>query len=386
MNAKIFPLSSVFFIVSLLAIYFGLFHFQQGERFPAEYWIKNIYTFKEDKAQKIEERKILIISGSNSLFGINSELLSNRLNTNVVNLSSHAILSLDFLLYKIKNNMNEGDIVVMPLEFNHYTKTSKLPTWFSDNMMAWGEDYISQLPLRDHANLIRSSEPTRVFEGVLQMLVSKPRKTKIYDIDKIQEDLTKEWEKSNWTWNGYSHTSLNDLGDFNVKLPVKYKKNHNYFKKGPNPSPHFIEKFNSIKRLISKRKGTLILTFPVTIRHDNFNLSNENHIAITDTLIKNLNDADIEIHCNPALFNLDRSFFFDTFYHPNILGSLINSENLAYCISNIENKNFNYKASISRTKKLEARLKKYVSFDEDLREEIDTLLPQIIKDGFPDMI
>jgi len=75
-----------------------------------------------------------------------------------------------------------------------------------------------------------------------------------------------------------------------------------------------------------------------------------------------LKKKNIPIYCNPAMFNIDINFFFNTAYHPNLDGAKIRSFNLAECINNIENEEFrkgiDYDYAINRVMKQESILKK----------------------------
>ena len=161
MKAKQFLFSIFLFLIAFFSIYTLLFYFQLGAPLNAEWWIKNLYTYKDVRAKNITSRKIIIIGGSNALFGINSELIKKKTGLPVVNLATQAGLDIDFLYYKIKQHIKEGDVVVLPLEFEYYPRTGEVSDWFSQNMQAWGADYIKQLSLIDLVKFIISAEPSR---------------------------------------------------------------------------------------------------------------------------------------------------------------------------------------------------------------------------------
>lgn len=57
------------------------FYYQLGANVESESWIEPMYQIKDKKALEIgDENKIIIVSGSNSLFGINTEMVSNITN------------------------------------------------------------------------------------------------------------------------------------------------------------------------------------------------------------------------------------------------------------------------------------------------------------------
>src|SRR5690349_143143 len=84
----------------------------------AEHWLKSVYFAKEQHSEQILGPKILIIGGSNALFGFDSEILEKLLGEPVVNLAGHAGLALNFHANMALKHAKTGDTVIMPLEFS----------------------------------------------------------------------------------------------------------------------------------------------------------------------------------------------------------------------------------------------------------------------------
>ena len=138
MNPKQFLWAAGILFCSLWLGYISLFVYQIGAPLHAEWWVHAMYQYKDYLADSCTQKKIIIFGGSNSLFGINSEVIAEKTGLPVVNLSTHAGLDLDFILYKIQQHIHPGDIVVLPLEFEYYWRDGTISQWFSENMMAWG--------------------------------------------------------------------------------------------------------------------------------------------------------------------------------------------------------------------------------------------------------
>ena len=83
-------------------------------------WVYDVYSKKIKIANKINEKKIVIVSGSNALFGIDSKMISKKFNLKVVNFGVNAGVMLPYTLYKAKEVINQGDIVILPLEYSMY--------------------------------------------------------------------------------------------------------------------------------------------------------------------------------------------------------------------------------------------------------------------------
>lgn len=87
-----------FCLVSLFAA-FAIRWASLGYYQPAEHWIPEELLVKEHKAQSIKVPKLIIVSGSNALFGIDSHTLERFIGRPVVNLATHASpLAIYFIL------------------------------------------------------------------------------------------------------------------------------------------------------------------------------------------------------------------------------------------------------------------------------------------------
>ena len=368
MRAKYFLLVSLSFMILLFSIYMALFYFQLGTPVKAEWWVKECYQYKDYRAESIHSKKVIIISGSNALFAINSNLLEKKLGYPVVNLATHMYLDIDYLYYELEKNIGKGDIVIMPLEFEYYSRTDKLSTWFTNNIMSWGRSYLKQLDLISFGKFVLNTEPSRVFRATIEQVLSKGVNNKLATQKAEVDRLEYLWAKEGVRWRGYSYESLNKFGDFEVDKPVKYTaKKNNYFDDEIHISSHFVNKYKQIEKLVKEHNGTLYLTYPVTKRNKLFNfndLESQKHVEHLESLLK---AKGITLQCNAALFDLDNVYFFNNVYHPNKYGALINSENLAFCIDrliqNPHSAKLSYKDAMHRTLSLE---EKYINDVEKL--------------------
>ena len=76
-------------------LYLFLFFFQLNASVGADYWIDNAYKYKDHRAKSIQAKKIIIIGGSNALFGINSNIIEHVTGYPGVNLETHAGWDID---------------------------------------------------------------------------------------------------------------------------------------------------------------------------------------------------------------------------------------------------------------------------------------------------
>jgi hypothetical protein len=338
---KRFLLTVLSILMLLCLAYYLMFLYQLGSHVKAEWWIKNVYHYKESLASEINDRKIIIASGSNALFGIDSPIIEQKTGISTLNMAVHGMLGLDFLYYKINNLVKEGDIVVMPLEFAMYTE-SGYSDWQVNNFMAWGwDDYLSRLPLVEHIQLLLAVPKSRLIEGVLAQDGSNPLLDKATVIREVNDSIS----KGGAGLQRYSHLMLNRRGEFIVDEPPtsglmkKYGKGIAYIAREDAPTDKFMKAYQKLERLIKEKNARLLLTWPVTIRNSAYDLSRPEFQKLTSAFAEKLRARGLEIQCNPALFNLDISFFFNTMDHPNKRGAKIRSINLGGCLNDILNNN-----------------------------------------------
>ncbi len=331
MRAKTFVILFFSFLILFLFTYVGLFFFQLQAPVGADYWVKNACTFKEARSKSITVPKVIILGGSNVLFGISTEVLERELRRPVLNLGLHAGLDIDYLYYELEKNMSEGDIVILSLEYQYYYTTEQLTTLFVNNMMAWGTEYIKQLSLKRKLDFIVTADPERVVAGVLKKLQEKGNKN-IKSIAELQSSLEDEWKNGTTQWRGYSYKSMNKFGDINVDEISDVPTRTAYLTNDGNLSQYFLENYRNIYELVKKHNGQLLLVHPVTLKGDELDFSKRKSREKIKVFENMLLDYNITLYCEPSISNLERRFFFNTAYHPNINGAKLRSYALSKCL------------------------------------------------------
>ncbi len=144
----------ILFVVYLSSIYF-LYFDSRNDSFT----IKIYYDYKENYAKSIKSQKIVFVSGSNNFLGIRASQIENYFNIPTVNLSVHAGLRTEYILYKSKKVLNKGDIVIIPFEYENLmfngeasiVKNQYLLTYDRDFLDK--QDFISQLKILSSISL-----------------------------------------------------------------------------------------------------------------------------------------------------------------------------------------------------------------------------------------
>lgn len=299
--------------------------------------VKRLYFYTDWLASEVVGRKIIIAAGSNGLFGIDSGILKNQTGLDVVNVSMHASLSLDFLYHKIDVLMHDGDVLVMPLEWQYYYREKKTG-WEISNVMAWGwDDYLSRLSFVDLLHFISLVPKRRLLDG----LFSRREPAPVLDASRTIREINDLLLAEGAAWRGYSHRSVNERGQILVAQGVlkhvrkAAEKGLDYLPDGKIPTEYFYRGFEKIKGLVERRGGRLIVVPPVTIRNKYFDLSNPRHQERVQQFIDMLATHGVFIRCNPALFQFDVSLFFNTEYHPNKYGAMVRTMNLGECLKSL---------------------------------------------------
>ncbi|MDP2894526.1 MAG: hypothetical protein Q8N78_09215 [Sulfurimonas sp.] len=107
-------------VTAWLAAYIAVFYISLNKPSNVSKWVHDAYTKKTLIASATPSPRIVISAGSSTLFGIDSSAISQAFNLPVVNYSVNAGLMLPVILHKTKQILREGDILIMPLEYDMY--------------------------------------------------------------------------------------------------------------------------------------------------------------------------------------------------------------------------------------------------------------------------
>jgi len=120
-------------------------------------WIFYSYQNKEKYIRKISKRKILIVAGSNALFGINAKQIEASTGVPTVNFGVSAGLGPDYILYKAKQMLKADDIAVLPIEYTlfYQKKDKQLSELILRNyVISYDHSYLRHLSLVDKLKML----------------------------------------------------------------------------------------------------------------------------------------------------------------------------------------------------------------------------------------
>lgn len=320
----------------IIGSYFYAWWFSLGKYQKAEHWLKNIHEIKTYRASTLNSPKLIIAGGSNGLLGINSKLLSNETGLPAVNLAGHAGMSFNFQGEQALHSAQDGDIVIMPLEYSYYSQTSTKTDVDIKNMESWGHEYIKGSSIKEKYNYFRHS--------TLSSLVSRIATDTQLPVDPIEIALTHSNQTKSTEiidWVGYNYKSMNFLGDIlsdNPPTPLIAsiaEKGEKYLDT-PTPTSQFIEDAKRLSAALEDKGASLYFTWPTSMKNKLFNMNSKPDLDQALTLKNNLIRLGFNYICSPADFNFPPENFFDTRYHLNFKGALLRTLNLATCLNDAE--------------------------------------------------
>ncbi|MGO6879484.1 hypothetical protein ACC734_16845 [Rhizobium ruizarguesonis] len=293
----------------------------------ASYWIQDLYTLKGQVAANTTSPKILIMSGSNAMFGIDSRLLASIIGKPVVNMATHGGLSFDFLTKQVLPHVKGGDIVVVPLEFEYYRRDPNPSDFEIINMESWAPNYVTDDFVRSIA-FFRSSSMLKALRDYLAPEPLPPHGS----LDDILARADINSRRGVAKWDGYSVESANAYGDMLIDQPSSLTWWQSYMVNRP-PRTGFLRELVSFRDAVEAKGATLFLTWPTQMRNPKFFLPSVMADKPIGILKNALSEYGLQMHCDPVSFHFKPQLFFNTEYHLGLEGAERRSIALAECLT-----------------------------------------------------
>lgn len=132
---------------------------------PGSRWVYDAYQHKLAAADKVSGARVLVVAGSNAMFGIDSRQLENYWQKPVINLGVNAGLGLPYILDVSKRVARPGDIILMPMEYAMYLDEGKPNAQLIDYVLARDPDYWHRLSLYQRILFASGMAPERWIQG-----------------------------------------------------------------------------------------------------------------------------------------------------------------------------------------------------------------------------
>jgi hypothetical protein len=291
-------------VVAAAAIHASTFYASLGQTNSRDYLnVDSWYRHKSKIADSLTGPRIVIVAGSNALFGISARQIEDATGVPTVNYATHGMLTVGYHLYRARSVLRPGDTVLLALEYERYIGPS-VNSLFSEYVLSTDPSYFHQLPLREKFEWIVSAS---IYKTAMRLIVS----------DEVQTQIATEIRAG-------AHTILNDRGDFTRNAKADQTEAQRLTVESHPPSFYFVtghwrsrdHAWHQIGRFVrwcDDRGIRVLATFPNAAQSPEYETSRVRIVA-----------ADIEAHFaelgvpvlgTPEDAMFPREDYFDTLYH-----------------------------------------------------------------------
>lgn len=297
---KKFLIKLLIFVVALFcffALIIGFDYFIIGGQYKQNYQAS--LNDKVKRLENINSPKIILVGNSNLSFGIESELIEEKIGMPVVNLGLHGALGNAFHEEIAKLNINTGDIIIVC--HTDYKDDDKI----GDSELAWiTYDYNNNLlPIfrtKDFINII-SSYPEYLKDSYSLWITGRG------NLD---------------TGDSYSRNAFNKYGDIEIKNKEGQMEYDEFFKSHIASMPQIndtcVSRLNDFNEYCNEKGAELLVAaYPIAFgKYSTFN-KHDFEIFQEELSLK----LDCKVISNYVDYFYPYSYFYDTVYHLNEIGT-----------------------------------------------------------------
>ena len=139
---------------------------QMGGATESSRYIDEIHEIKTEAAVNvIDQPKLLVIGGSNALFGISCEQIQEQTQFPCVNGATQAGLGIKYMFDRAKSWLHSGDTVLLTLEYFHYRDGDLPNDMVIDYVFAHDPDYLKRTDLKTKFQFFAGISFTRILRG-----------------------------------------------------------------------------------------------------------------------------------------------------------------------------------------------------------------------------
>jgi len=296
---KKFWLGAAFSLTTLSLIWLVGIGRQISVGTPSSRWVFDAYQLKQASAEQVSGSRVLIVAGSNALFGIDSKIISEYWQRPTVNLGVNAGLGLPYILYKAKQIARPKDIIFLPMEYALFLDEGYPNAQIIDYALARDPPFLRQLNRVRQFQYVISMAPERWVQG-LRKPIDSPVVEGTYGAHHLDER------------GDQTHTSPEEQGDAG-RASVAAAKIWNYGERASKENGGWkdIQEFAEWGRA---NAICMVAAPTVLLRQDKYslNLTEKNFFT---TLPKKIQSLGIPYIGQPSDFMYPSNWFFDTDHH-----------------------------------------------------------------------
>jgi hypothetical protein len=296
-NIKIFILIPIFLIIFLFV---NFFYYKVPNK---TLWIYKSFEVKDKYSKSINTKKIVFTSGSNTLYGMETNLVEKELNIPVVNMAIHAGLKTDYILYRVKQILKNNDVIILPFEYENFNWDGENTSTRTDYLLTHDKMFIvNNMNIYEIVKMIISLSPLDTFESFKEQYLPNVKESEIGV--------------------GYTSLTLNHNGDETYKEHTKDKILQVKHKPFPIPlekEPYGLKIIKEFSLWCNENNIKLYVTFPNTIILKEY--KEEKYAEYFNNLIEYFKQNNIDIIGKPMDTMYLVEYFYDTRYHMNNKGA-----------------------------------------------------------------
>ena len=142
---------------------------QLGTPTPSSRWVFEAYEKKTRAALATPPPRVLIVAGSNALFGLDLPSLSRAWGRPVVNMAVNAGLGLPYILWQARQVARAGDMILLPLEYSLLVDDDRPNAQIIDHALARDTAYWHAMPPWRQAWFAAALSPERWWQGLRRL-------------------------------------------------------------------------------------------------------------------------------------------------------------------------------------------------------------------------
>jgi len=312
----------------------------------ASYWIPKVFTYQDQLLAKRDGRpKLVVIAGSNGIYGFDGEYLEKYSNFDVVNMAVHIGFDLDLYKNRLAGKLKRGDVVIAPLEHALYRRDETTDFHQKQNLL-WMQRFFNYDSPVERLKYNLETPLEIYFDLGLQKLNGKKRQLAglaTLGIDGIETPRILPLRKP-------LHVSLADRdGFFNIPLsPSKSllktfaseRRPYSALPVSATRGTKAIASLQALKASIEAQGATFYLTWPAMADIPSHSEYDRKLVDGYRRFQAGLKQSGLDMICDPAAMFTPAKYFSDTVYHVNSWGAIDRSIGLAQCLKRVEGERF----------------------------------------------
>lgn len=313
-------------------IHLSLFFYQLGAPVQAEYWLYESAIVKHNLIAAIKEPKLIVLGGSNALFGIDSTLVEQTLGIPTINLALHGGLSFEHLFQEAQQYLQPHDHVLLAIEYLRYTQLDPYSLWFTNQMMTWDTAFFWKLPTLEKIRFILSVPMHRLVAGATAQIFREQvgvfERRRLSSPEEVIQRHAQHVFKMSGAQNRYSalnldrhgdavmsHYSSVDDDDYGLTKPFVY-------------SERVWDEFRLFAKYCRDRDISVYIAWPSVMKNTKLDFGSEAVHAHLQNLMAQMQAHQLQALGLPEEYQYDRELFSDTAHHLSPIGRSIRTQAL----------------------------------------------------------